>query len=99
MNKRVKLSKFWPILEPKDICIGNFQIGGSRCLLGWISWLFTTEKINTNDYDKIREEIEGIIGHSCILIWNDAHTPQECADVWNEVGRRLDYDIDNPIDW
>ncbi len=73
-------------LEAKDMCWGMMSDGhGRRCLSGHVAtfqWILQSPM-----YKRLREYIienhGGDGSHSCITGFNDTHTLQECADVWN----------------
>lgn len=90
-----------PILGPDDFCRGTMHRGERHCLIGWS---MTVVDDDSDDLSYvIRDAIRDVIRDSLppqdkhllrgveLAQWNDTHSLQEIADVWNDTMRRLGY--------
>lgn len=68
-----------PILEPSDICKGQFSDGtGKHCLVGWVEAVFKYPVRNL-----VLDELKAIVRNKNLYLWSDTHKSRHVAAAWN----------------
>jgi hypothetical protein len=79
-----------PVLKPEMICKGFFThptIRNCHCLGGWCN---KVSRAGTAIFPALSREIN----YQPLTTWNDQHTSEECADLWNRTMETLGYTRD-----
>ena len=83
-------------LEAGDMCLGRYDDCGDRhCLIGWLAkWVAASDMFYFGT--DVRQLLAEICGNPSggVENYNDTHTLDHNARVWNTAMRRLGYDID-----
>lgn len=77
-----------PVLKASDICHGMFNYeGDTHCLSGWAQYVTGVDTWFADNilFQKLKSFLNNRYNYNGpIAHWNDSHTFEECAQLWNE---------------
>lgn len=91
MSKRNEMPERVPVLSAEMICKGTFgEPDGRRCLGGWRFKVFGFAN-HSSAGELARKTLAEACSPEGVFVWNDEHSPAECADLWNRTMESLGY--------